>query len=134
MLINRLLRGALGRVTRLFEVSVQLASRGPMERIVLLFCSLFGLRCVGMVARGVDGDLGSPSCLLFLTVSFAVRLRFSTRSTSSLGAAGYGVVSGYRLVLHPKMIGFGIGGRLVLAWGRGFCLESYCEGLPVYLQ
>lgn len=36
-----------------------------MKRTVLLFFSHFGVRCVGMVAPVVDGDLGSPSSLLF---------------------------------------------------------------------
>lgn len=86
-----------------------------------------------MVARDVGGELGSPSYLLFRIGRLAVRSRFSTRCIRGLGAAKYGVASGYPLVLRPEVIDFAVGGWPVIVWGRGCCLVRHCEGLLVYL-
>lgn len=86
----------------------------------------------GSVARGVDGDFRSSSSLLFCIVWSIVCSSFSTRCVCGLGVEGYVVVTWYQPVFCLKLIDFCVGRRSVFVWGKGYCLESYCDGLPVY--
>lgn len=94
----------------------------------------FSVRFVGTVAFAVDENLFSLSCFLFLVVWFAVRSYFSTGYIRGLGVARFGVVSGYRLVLRPKLTRFDVFCRSVFVWGREPCWVSYCQSPVAYLQ
>lgn len=81
-----------------------------MKHTALLFNGRFGVQCVCMVGRGVEGDLVS-SRFLFRILWLTVCSLSSARVIHGLRVPGNGVVSEYRLVLRRKLIGYGAGGR-----------------------
>lgn len=106
-----------------------------MKPSVLLSFGHFDARSVGMASRSFSGGLASPFSFLFHIGWLPVCSPFSTPGTRDLGVAGYdGVRFGYRLVLHPKVIGLVLGGRSVFVWRRKSSLARFCEGLLEYLQ